>query len=110
MTETALPHDLAEHRQACTLHSRNRAQKLASPMSLSEIEALSRHIDLYRPAFQRPGQTRYLLGVHRGNGERFRVIYDTSLKTIVTIHYGLPRSSKWVPDGTSPNCNTEEPS
>jgi len=58
------------------------------PLSYEDVEALNRWIDRARPAFERPDQIRYRIGVHRANGDRFRVIYDTRLATVVTIHIG----------------------
>lgn len=92
MTAAIHPHQFVMHRLACTLHCRNRAADRALPMTLDEIEVLSRRIDLCRPAFERPGQIRYRLGVRRGNGDRFRVIYDTQLQTVVTIQMGRLRA------------------
>ncbi|MEQ8318745.1 MAG: hypothetical protein RH946_00660 [Rhodospirillales bacterium] len=72
----------------CSLHAHKRAGQRGVPLSHNDIEVLNRWIDRARPAFEKPGQFRYRIGVHRANGDRFRVIYDTQLQTVVTIHTG----------------------
>jgi len=99
MNATRTRHGFVMHRLACTLHCRNRAEERDVPMSLHEVEGLSRLIERARPAFETPGRTRYRVGVRRGNGDRFRVIYDTQLQTVVTVQTG--RSWRKVAGGKS---------
>lgn len=54
-------------------------------MSAEELAQLGNLIDRSRAAFEIPEVSRYWIRVHRGDGSRIRVIYDTTLSTIVTV-------------------------
>ncbi|PIW30392.1 MAG: hypothetical protein COW30_02470 [Rhodospirillales bacterium CG15_BIG_FIL_POST_REV_8_21_14_020_66_15] len=69
----------------CGLHAFNRAAEQGIPISYQEIERLNAWIERARPAFEIDGRTRFRVNVHRGNGQRIRVIYDTALATVVTV-------------------------
>lgn len=85
MTAALSPRAFTVWRCNCSLHAHDRAAERGVPMSHQEVEDLGRWIERARPAFEVEGRTRYKIGVHRGNGDRFRVIYDTQLATVVTV-------------------------
>lgn len=77
--------EFAIWRANCECHAVRRAEQRSVPMTPGEIARLSSLIDRCRQAFEQPNQFRYRIGVKRGDGRRFRVIYDTNLSTVVTV-------------------------
>lgn len=71
-------------RANCEFHAARRSKHRGLNMSAHDIAELSQLIDRAREAFEIPNISRYWIGVHRGDGSRIRVVYDTTLSTIVT--------------------------
>lgn len=72
-------------RANCEFHSARRAEQRSIGMSAHDLAKLSSLIDSARTAFEMPNITRYRIGVRRGDGTRIRVVFDTTLSTVVTV-------------------------
>lgn len=79
------PFAFAYWRANCEIHALHRAEDYGFPLTAEQLAKLNTDIEALRPAFERPGQHRYRLRIHRGDGRRLRVVYDTDLQTVVTI-------------------------
>lgn len=73
------------HRVRCQLHFLRRAEERGLDITAEEIADLETLIERARPAFVTPGQDRYILTIKRGRiGRRLTVVYDTTLRCLVT--------------------------
>lgn len=72
-------------RANCEFHSARRCEERDISMSAEDLADLSMLILSARKAFEMPNVSRYWIGIRRGDGSRIRVIFDTTLSTIVTV-------------------------
>lgn len=75
------------HRMHCHLLFLRRLEERGIDVRPEEIAALEALCEGLRPAYQRPGQDRYILTIRRGRlgWRRLTVVYDTTLRCLVTV-------------------------
>lgn len=74
----------ATHRVYCRDHALRRSRQRGVCLGLCEFERLERDLGLMRPAFERPGRSRYNIRVKHPRGW-IGAIYDTELGCVVTV-------------------------
>ena len=73
----------AAHRVHCQLHFDARVQERALALSDADTAALAENIERLRPCWWVVGRDRYRLTT-RHRGRRIQLIYDSSLRTLVS--------------------------
>ena len=71
------------HRGACALYLERRSLERGLGLEADDIGRLESMLERMRPAFERPGETRYRLTVKRHRG-RIHVVYDTRLQCLMS--------------------------
>ena len=97
----------AHHRASCCIHVLSRAEQRGIALDGDTLARLEAACEKLRPAFEKPGEERYWIGVKLGP-QPFRALYDTRLRCFVTVWPVKKRGTRAAVLLTSPNSESSE--